>query len=144
METTEEELDQARKKTLKVQKERDDVIEDYAQSERKISMLDKKLENANKEIDGYLEEIAKLKDINAEQRQKLDDGEEERKQLHEMVQQLKGNIRVFSRVRPLLPSELEKVSIKDSLCKIIVFFREARRSTSHLTAPMQGSACKNL
>ena len=103
METTEEELDQARKKTLKVQKERDDVIEDYAQSERKISMLDKKLENANKEI-------AKLKDINAEQRQKLDDGEEERKQLHEMVQQLKGNIRVFSRVRPLLPSELEKVS----------------------------------
>ena len=103
METTEEELDQARKKTLKVQKERDDVIEDYAQSERKISMLDKKLENANKEI-------AKLKDINAEQRQKLDEGEEERKQLHEMVQQLKGNIRVFSRVRPLLPSELEKVS----------------------------------
>ena len=85
METTEEELDQARKKTLKVQKERDDVIEDYAQSERKISMLDKKLENANKEI-------AKLKDINAEQRQKLDEGEEERKQLHEMVQQLKTSM----------------------------------------------------
>ena len=135
METTEEELDQARKKTLKVQKERDDVIEDYAQSERKISMLDKKLENANKEIDGYLEEIAKLKDINAEQRQKLDDGEEERKQLHEMVQQLKGNIRVFSRVRPLLPTELEKVS-SVFLYKIIVSFREAPRSTSHLTAPM--------
>ena len=130
METTEEELDQARKKTLKVQKERDDVIEDYAQSERKISMLDKKLENANKEI-------AKLKDINAEQRQKLDEGEEERKQLHEMVQQLKGNIRVFSRVRPLLPSELEKVS---STYKFFIeshcVFREVPRSTSHLTAPM--------
>ena len=135
METTEEELDQARKKTLKVQKERDDVIEDYAQSERKISMLDKKLENANKEIDGYLEEIAKLKDINAEQRQKLDDGEEERKQLHEMVQQLKGNIRVFSRVRPLLPSELEKVSSIFFIQNDCVF-REAPRSTSHLTAPM--------
>ena len=98
METTEEELDQARKKTLKVQKERDDVIEDYAQSERKITMLDKKLENANKEIDGYLEEIAKLKDINAEQRQKLDDGEEERKQLHEMVQQLKTSMIEFQSV----------------------------------------------
>lgn len=110
MENTEEELDQARKKTQKVQKERDDVIEDYAQSERKINMLDKKLENANKEIDGYLEEIAKLKDANAEQRQRLDDGEEERKQLHEMIQQLKGNIRVFSRVRPLLSSEIEKVT----------------------------------
>ena len=91
METTEEELDQARKKTLKVQKERDDVIEDYAQSERKISMLDKKLENANKEI-------AKLKDINAEQRQKLDEGEEERKQLHEMVQQLKTSMIEFQSV----------------------------------------------
>ena len=110
LENTEEELDQARKKTQKVQKERDDVIEDYAQSERKINMLDKKLENANKEIDGYLEEIAKLKDANAEQRQRLDDGEEERKQLHEMIQQLKGNIRVFSRVRPLLSSEIEKVT----------------------------------
>ena len=91
LETTEEELDQARKKTLKVQKERDDVIEDYAQSERKISMLDKKLENANKEI-------AKLKDINAEQRQKLDEGEEERKQLHEMVQQLKTSMIEFQSV----------------------------------------------
>ena len=70
LENTEEELDQARKKTQKVQKERDDVIEDYAQSERKINMLDKKLENANKEIDGYLEEIAKLKDAQAEQRQR--------------------------------------------------------------------------
>ena len=91
LEATEEELDQARKKTLKVQKERDDVIEDYAQSERKISMLDKKLENANKEI-------AKLKDINAEQRQKLDEGEEERKQLHEMVQQLKTSMIEFQSV----------------------------------------------
>ncbi|KAJ6606910.1 P-loop containing nucleoside triphosphate hydrolase protein [Mycena sp. CBHHK59/15] len=34
-------------------------------------------------------------------------GEEERKKLHEMVMELKGNIRVFCRVRPLLPTEEE-------------------------------------
>ena len=85
------------------------MVEEHAQSERKIRLLDSKLENANKEIAQYLEEISKLKDLNAEQKQKLDDNDEERKQLHEQIQQLKGNIRVFSRVRPLLPSELEKV-----------------------------------
>ncbi|KAJ7604986.1 P-loop containing nucleoside triphosphate hydrolase protein, partial [Roridomyces roridus] len=34
-------------------------------------------------------------------------GEEERRMLHGMVMELKGNIRVFCRVRPVLPSELE-------------------------------------
>ncbi|KAJ7088855.1 kinesin-domain-containing protein [Mycena belliarum] len=34
-------------------------------------------------------------------------GEEERRKLHGMVMELKGNIRVFCRVRPLLPSEAE-------------------------------------
>ncbi|KAF8210692.1 P-loop containing nucleoside triphosphate hydrolase protein [Mycena galopus ATCC 62051] len=33
-------------------------------------------------------------------------GEEERRRLHGMVMELKGNIRVFCRVRPVLPSEL--------------------------------------
>ena len=85
----------------------------------RLRLLDSKLENANKEIAQYLEEISKLKDLNAEQKQKLDDNDEERKQLHEQIQQLKGNIRVFSRVRPLLPSELEKVKTKQILCLII-------------------------
>lgn len=110
LENTEEELEQARKKITKVSGERDEVIEESTQAERKIRTLDTKLENAKKEIDGYLEEIAQYKDTIQEQTVKLDDGEEERKQLHEMIQQLKGNIRVFSRVRPLLPAELDKVT----------------------------------
>ena len=87
----------------------------------RLRLLDSKLENANKEIAQYLEEISKLKDLNAEQKQKLDDNDEERKQLHEQIQQLKGNIRVFSRVRPLLPSELsEKVKYTQILCLSII------------------------
>ena len=38
--------------------------------------------------------------------QDLQDAEMSRRRLHNMVQELKGNIRVFCRVRPVLPSEL--------------------------------------
>lgn len=41
----------------------------------------------------------------AEQQRELDAGELERRQLHNTLQELKGNIRVFCRLRPLLPSE---------------------------------------
>ncbi|XP_077538477.1 kinesin-like protein KIFC1 isoform X2 [Haemaphysalis longicornis] len=41
----------------------------------------------------------------AEQQEQLDAGELERRQLHNTLQELKGNIRVFCRLRPLLPSE---------------------------------------
>ncbi|XP_042304919.1 kinesin-like protein KIFC1 isoform X2 [Sceloporus undulatus] len=43
----------------------------------------------------------------AELEQKLHESEMERRHLHNAVQELKGNIRVFCRVRPLLPCEKE-------------------------------------
>ena len=100
------------------------MIEESAQAERKIRTLDTKLENAKKEIDGYLEEICQYKDTIQEQTIKLDEGEDERKQLHERIQQLKGNIRVFSRVRPLLTTELDKVSsfILDGTVELCLVF----------------------
>lgn len=41
-----------------------------------------------------------------EQEQELREAETIRRKLHNMVQELKGNIRVFCRVRPVLPSDL--------------------------------------
>lgn len=41
-----------------------------------------------------------------EQEQELREAETVRRRLHNMVQELKGNIRVFCRVRPVLPSDL--------------------------------------
>lgn len=41
-----------------------------------------------------------------EQEQELREAETTRRRLHNMVQELKGNIRVFCRVRPVLPSDL--------------------------------------
>ncbi|XP_062979629.1 kinesin-like protein KIFC1 [Elgaria multicarinata webbii] len=54
----------------------------------------------------------------AELEQKLHESEMERRQLHNTVQELKGNIRVFCRVRPLLTTE-----------------REAQKGTGHLSFP---------
>ncbi|NXI37216.1 CTK2 protein, partial [Galbula dea] len=43
-----------------------------------------------------------------QQEEKLHSLEMERRKLHNLVQELKGNIRVFCRVRPLLPEEEER------------------------------------
>ncbi|KAM6899616.1 kinesin-like protein KIFC1 [Xenentodon cancila] len=52
------------------------------------------------------EEVRSLKDTVAEQRDELHAGEMERRRLHNTVQELKGNIRVFCRVRPLVDGGL--------------------------------------
>lgn len=62
----------------------------------------------------YEAELGRLRTQNQNQNQRLQEMEEqqhqwemERRRLHNMVQELKGNIRVFCRVRPLLAAELE-------------------------------------
>lgn len=54
------------------------------------------------EMKGVLEENATLKD-------EAHEGEEERRRLHNTLQELKGNIRVFCRVRPVLGASAEEV-----------------------------------
>lgn len=48
--------------------------------------------------------------------QEARDGEMVRRKLHNMVQELKGNIRVFCRVRPVLPHELASPSTGSTRC----------------------------
>ncbi|XP_041823354.1 kinesin-like protein KIFC1 [Melanotaenia boesemani] len=54
------------------------------------------------------EEVRSLKDTVAQQRDELHMGEMERRRLHNTIQELKGNIRVFCRVRPLVDGGLSK------------------------------------
>ncbi|XP_043994299.1 carboxy-terminal kinesin 2-like [Gambusia affinis] len=54
------------------------------------------------------EEVGSLKETVAEQRDELHAGEMERRRLHNTIQELKGNIRVFCRVRPLEDGGLSK------------------------------------
>lgn len=59
--------------------------------------------NLVESLEGQLEELRQELIIS---NKKLQDGETLRRKLHNLVQELKGNIRVFCRVRPFLPSEL--------------------------------------
>lgn len=59
------------------------------------------------------EVIVSLKQNNEQCEAKLRDAEMQRRMLHNTIQELKGNIRVFCRVRPLLKSEFAK---PDYLC----------------------------
>jgi kinesin family protein C1 len=106
LESTQEHLDTTTKRLKTERLEKENLQADYDSSSKKISNLNLKIENLlerAKELENQNEELTIL---SAEQRQKLDDGDDERRNLHETIQQLKGNIRVFARVRPLLSSEL--------------------------------------
>lgn len=63
------------------------------------SQLGKELSFTREQFTQAIEEISLLK-------KKLYDGETLRRKLHNMVQELKGNIRVFCRIRPLLRDEI--------------------------------------
>ncbi|XP_054833089.1 kinesin-like protein KIFC1 isoform X2 [Eublepharis macularius] len=63
-------------------------------------------------------ENVELRSQMAEQEKRVHESEMQRRCLHNMVQELKGNIRVFCRVRPLLPCE-----------------KQAQKGTGHLRFP---------
>uniref|UniRef100_A0AAX7T064 Kinesin-like protein n=1 Tax=Astatotilapia calliptera TaxID=8154 RepID=A0AAX7T064_ASTCA len=56
----------------------------------------------------FEEEVRSLKETVAQQKDELYAGEMERRRLHNTIQELKGNIRVFCRVRPLVGGGLPK------------------------------------
>ena len=61
-----------------------------------------------KESEDKSNKIQEHLNVQEEMMAKMRWGETERRRLHNMVQELKGNIRVFCRMRPLLEEEMEK------------------------------------
>ena len=67
------------------------------------------LEKENKELRSLVESTkaeckAELKDL----QEKVRDGETKRRKMHNLIQELRGNVRVFARVRPFLPGDKSK------------------------------------
>lgn len=74
----------------------------------KLSVQESALARLQATLRDTEEEVSSLKDTVAQQKDELYAGEMERRRLHNTIQELKGNIRVFCRVRPLVNGGLSK------------------------------------
>ncbi|XP_030597173.1 kinesin-like protein KIFC1 [Archocentrus centrarchus] len=74
----------------------------------KLSVQESTLARLQANLRDTEEEVRSLKDTVAQQKDELYAGEMERRRLHNTIQELKGNIRVFCRVRPLVGEGLPK------------------------------------
>uniref|UniRef100_A0A674GJ91 Kinesin family member C1 n=1 Tax=Taeniopygia guttata TaxID=59729 RepID=A0A674GJ91_TAEGU len=107
---------EAEEQRLKAEEQRLKAEEEQRRQERdeawgRAQALLQQLENAEEQ----LQELQALRELEASQRSLLAQREEhihllemERRRLHNDIQELRGNIRVFCRVRPLLPEERER------------------------------------
>uniref|UniRef100_A0A1A8CZ41 Kinesin-like protein n=1 Tax=Nothobranchius kadleci TaxID=1051664 RepID=A0A1A8CZ41_NOTKA len=68
----------------------------------KLSVQESTVTRLQTSLSNAQEEVRTLKETVVEQKDELHAGEMERRRLHNMIQELKGNIRVFCRVRPLV------------------------------------------
>lgn len=80
------------------------------------------------------EEVRSLKETVAQQRDELHAGEMERRRLHNTIQELKGNIRVFCRVRPLVGGGLNNyIQLPASDNKMITLAKTEESHTGKTT-----------
>ncbi|TRY69930.1 hypothetical protein TCAL_12627 [Tigriopus californicus] len=87
-----------------------------AQSNATKDCLEATLENTKRHLASAEDKLTELEKLASQQAAQIDQHREnerafetERRRLHNTIQELKGNIRVFCRVRPLLKGEVEKV-----------------------------------
>ncbi|KAG0416088.1 hypothetical protein HPB47_006733, partial [Ixodes persulcatus] len=77
----------------------------YAGLRAEHSAMQLLLQNEQEKCSRLAESLRQSQERVAEKDQQLQDAEMMRRDLHNTLQELKGNIRVFCRVRPMLPSE---------------------------------------
>uniref|UniRef100_A0A1J3I3E2 Kinesin-like protein n=1 Tax=Noccaea caerulescens TaxID=107243 RepID=A0A1J3I3E2_NOCCA len=92
--------------TCSLQKERIKMLEqELAFAKEKLKMVDASMSHTMTEFEEQKQHMHELQDRLADTEHKLCEGELLRKKLHNTILELKGNIRVFCRVRPLLPDD---------------------------------------
>ena len=96
------------------------ALKDKRDIELKLASMEAKYKSERKNIDAIEENCNQLRALTEEQRTIIDslrlelsDGEIERRQLHNEVMELRGNIRVYCRLRPMLGNEVHNDSTKN-------------------------------
>ncbi|XP_042242981.1 carboxy-terminal kinesin 2-like isoform X2 [Homarus americanus] len=79
----------------------------HAGLEAQLSSTRLLLDDRNNRVTDLEAQVSEQKETIEELEQKLREGEMARRKLHNQVQELKGNIRVFCRVRPLIGDEIK-------------------------------------
>ncbi|KAJ7688187.1 P-loop containing nucleoside triphosphate hydrolase protein [Mycena rosella] len=109
-----DDVEEREAKIGKLRKELAGAVDAEVGLQERYRALTGRLEGLGGDVAGLLREKAEWEaeraaweEEKAAMREEAVRGEEERRRLHGMVMELKGNIRVFCRVRPLLPSEGE-------------------------------------
>ena len=77
----------------------------FCSGQRRLQTSEASLSDSQEEVASLRQEAAAREAILAEREDRLHGLEMERRRLHNQLQELKGNIRVFCRVRPVLPGE---------------------------------------
>ncbi|KAF3561436.1 hypothetical protein HID58_086692 [Brassica napus] len=92
--------------TCALQKERIKMLEqELTFAKEKLKMVDASMSLTMTEFEDQKQRMRELQDRLADTERQLLEGEVLRKKLHNTILELKGNIRVFCRVRPLLPDD---------------------------------------
>ncbi|XP_078062095.1 kinesin-like protein KIFC1 isoform X5 [Mustelus asterias] len=105
--------------------------------ENKLKMKEMELTQKVTCIEEQQSTIAEQRDMIVERDERLHCAEQERRRLHNTVQELKGNIRVICRVRPLLDSEreglseIQNVQFSASDEKVIILTKSEESHTGH-------------
>ncbi|XP_040105045.1 kinesin-like protein KIFC1 isoform X1 [Oryx dammah] len=98
-------VQELQKEQLRLQEERTGLAARLGEQERRLQTSEASLSDSQEEVASLRQEAAAREAILAEREDRLHGLEMERRRLHNQLQELKGNIRVFCRVRPVLPGE---------------------------------------
>ncbi|XP_024413866.2 kinesin-like protein KIFC1 isoform X2 [Desmodus rotundus] len=103
--TQESLVEELQQEQLGLQEERRGLATRLEEQEKRLQASEAALSGSQAEVASLRKEAAAQVALLAERGERLHWLEMERRQLHNQLQELKGNIRVFCRVRPVLPGE---------------------------------------
>ncbi|XP_008582260.1 PREDICTED: kinesin-like protein KIFC1 [Galeopterus variegatus] len=103
--TQESLVQELQKEQLELQEERRGLATQLEEQEKRLQVSEAALSSSQAEVASLQQEVEAQAALLSERGERLHGLEMERRRLHNQLQELKGNIRVFCRVRPVLPGE---------------------------------------